>query len=133
MGTKVSKALNSQEVNHVLRGLARRLGVGGGQGQNWSRAAPKQVSGSLIDVGRRVLRAGAAKQQSAPDDRVINMLSELNSRLDRLAERSGVSPGELGVSTNLQNAFANARASGLNREDLTRLVQEELERAFKGK
>jgi hypothetical protein len=122
-------------VSILLRNLLTELGgFRGAAINNWRRVAGgKQASGQVVDLRTPGNLAAGGKQSLGIGVDVINILRELNARISVLAERSGVSASQLGLAASLRDVFSNARAAGIDRKLVTAAIEEQLERAYRGK
>ncbi len=130
MGKFTGSFFDPRDISQMLRRLVSELTVGDISGAGWRRKG-KQSSGVPIDIVERL--GGGGKQSAGIGVDVINLLRDLNGRLDKLAEHSGVSTAELRLAASLSDVFQAARASGISRETVATRLKDELERAFAGK
>jgi hypothetical protein len=130
MGKFTGSFFDPRDVSQMLRRLVAELAGADLSGAVWRRKG-KQSVGLPIDIVERL--GGGGKQTPGIGVDVINMLRDIEGRLDKLAEHSGVSTAELRLAASLSDVFRTARASGISRETVATRLKDELERAFAGK
>ena len=130
MGKFTGSFFDPRDISQILRKMVVELAGADLSGTTWRRKG-KQSAGVPIDIVERL--GGGGKQTPGIGVDVINLLRDIDGRLDKLADHSGVSTAELRLAASLSDVFRTARASGISRETVATRLKDELERAFAGK